>query len=502
MKISVQAGDKVPARSAMIAIPVFVTPKGRAQLDRAWANLCPPALRGALTSGDFTGKPGSVTMVHPTGGTPGERLLLVGLGKASELTAKKLVDYGRRVGRRASQLKLEAGAGQKVVALLPSVGSRPEASERARWICEGLSLGSYRFDDYQTAGDVGSRPKSVTLLLGETASAAAARRMAGNGLDIGYGVNLARQLGNLPPNALGPVELAAHARREARGAGLKCSVMDEKALRARGMGALLGVAQGSVRPARLITLEHRPAGKAKSSARPLVFVGKAITFDTGGISIKPSGGMEDMKFDMCGGAAVIGALVALAKLDVSRPVVGIIAAAENMPDGAAYRPGDIVKSAAGLTIEIINTDAEGRLALADGLHHAKSFDPELVIDVATLTGACVVALGHYYSGVFTGDEKVRERILGAADRAGESMWPLPVDDDFAGQMKSKVADLKNSGGRWGGASSAAAFLQKFIEGYPWAHLDIAGTADTKKTTQEPGATGAAVRTLIELARSK
>jgi leucyl aminopeptidase len=309
-----------------------------------------------------------------------------------------------------------------------------------------------------------------------------------------------RRLSNEPPNVLTPEALAREARKVANEVGLACRVLDVAEMRRRKMGALLGVGQGSQHPPRLVVLEHKPK---RGRTRPTVcIVGKGITFDSGGISIKPAGGMHEMKHDMSGAATVVGVLRAAALLDLPLHLVGVIAAAENMPGGEAYRPGDILTSMSGLTIEIQNTDAEGRLVLCDALHYARTtFEPSAMIDLATLTGACVVALGSTACGLFGNHEGLVDALRRAGDAADERAWPMPLFDEHRDLMKSPVADLKNvSGSRDAGASTAAAFLSRFVGEVPWAHLDIAGTAYTSKTgpCQPYGATGFGVRLLVQL----
>jgi leucyl aminopeptidase len=313
--------------------------------------------------------------------------------------------------------------------------------------------------------------------------------------------NLVREIGNLPGNLLYPATLAEHATKIARRTGLKLRVFDEKLLAKGKFGGLLAVGQGSVRPPRMIVLEHR--GGPKSQA-PVALVGKAITFDTGGISIKPAANMEEMIFDKCGGIAVLGAMAALAALGVKRNVVGVIASAENMPGGNAYRPGDIITTYDGKHIEIVNTDAEGRVVLADAIAYARrDLGATAIVDLATLTGACGIALGEYAAGFWSSDEELGHRVLSAAEKAGERLWPMPLFEDYETQIKSDVALIKNSGGRLGGACTGAAFLKTFAEDTPWAHLDIAYTGHREKDRADlaRGATGFGIRTLVELIES-
>jgi leucyl aminopeptidase len=311
--------------------------------------------------------------------------------------------------------------------------------------------------------------------------------------------NLARALGNEPSNVLTPRELARRAELAADGTTLSVTVLDEAEIRARGMGLLLGVAQGSAEPPRVILLEHNPPG---APAHPVLgLVGKGITFDTGGISIKPADGMERMKVDMAGGAAVIGAMRAAALLGAPIRVIGVVPTTENMPGGRALKPGDVIRGASGKTVEVINTDAEGRLILGDGLWQARQLGATHLVDVATLTGACVIALGRVLAGLFGGPTSFIESVRAVGDQTGDRCWPMPSADEYFDQIKSEVADMTNTGGRPAGAVTAAVFLKQFAGGVPWAHLDIAGVAwaDDARPYQVKGATGAATRLLAELA---
>ena len=494
MKVTVAAGAEPSGNVSLLAIPCFEGKNGP-EVDRAWKKLFKSDVEAVLSSGDFAAKTDRHHTLYPTGRGGPDRILLVGLGDKAALDGEALRRYGGTVAQAASERE-----GSKAVALLPSARDVNDAVAR---VAEGLTLGSYRFHEYRDELAKAQKKKiaAVQVQLPAGTSLPPARKALNAGLDIGYGVNLCRDLGNAPGNALGPAELATRARAEAKKAGLKCTVLGDKELEKEGMGALLGVAQGSARPGRLIVLDYTPSGKSRGA--PIVFVGKAITFDSGGISIKPAEGMQDMKFDMCGGGAVVGAMAAIGRLKPKQRVIGLIAAAENMPSGTAIRPGDILRSAAGLSIEIINTDAEGRLVLADALHYAKRYKPRLVLDLATLTGACVVALGMVNTGVFSQDEDLSHTLCAEASKVGERFWPLPLQEPYFDLIRSDVADVKNSGGRWGGAITAAAFLAKFIDGVPWAHLDVAGTAWSERSVsyEVKGASGAGVRTLVHLAES-
>jgi leucyl aminopeptidase len=333
----------------------------------------------------------------------------------------------------------------------------------------------------------------VVVADGDVAAAAEGARV---GEIVGRGANLARNLGNLPGNVATPSYLASVAQEIGGRFGRKVTVLGPAEMEAEGMGALLAVARGSDEEPRFMVLEHRGGGEGE---KPLVLVGKGLTFDAGGISIKPAAGMEEMKFDMCGGAAVLGAMQAVGELGVKANVVAIVPSSENLLGGRAMKPGDIFRAASGKTIEVVNTDAEGRLILADALHYAKRFDPAAVVDAATLTGACVVALGHQASAVMGSDDALVEELRRAGDRSGERCWPLPMYDEYREQIRSDYADIKNSGGRPAGAISAGWFLREFVDGFPWAHLDVAGTAygDGKLAYLSKGSTGAPTRLFVE-----
>jgi leucyl aminopeptidase len=427
-------------------------------------------------------------------------VLLLGLGEEAKLDAEALRSAaGSAVGQAASR---KAG---RVVFAVPALRKlRPAPALQA--LAEGAVLAGYRFDTYlRDDTDPPGRVTAFTLCLERGAQLAAARAAVRTGVILAESQNLARQLSNEPANALPPAALARAAQRLAKEVGLRIRVLEVAELKRRKMGGILAVGSGSANPPRLIVLEHgRADAKAGRGRRDTVcLIGKGITFDSGGISIKPSAGMEEMKHDMSGAAAVVGALRACALLRVPRHVVGVIAAAENMPSGTAYRPGDIVTTMSGKTVEVLNTDAEGRVVLADALHYARTqFQPKSMIDLATLTGACVIALGKWASGLFGNDEKLIERVRRAGETTGERAWPMPLWDAHKKHVRSKIATVKNTGGRDAGSSTAAAFLAAFVGDTPWVHLDIAGTAwATQPGPYQPiGATGVGVRLLLDLLR--
>jgi leucyl aminopeptidase len=459
MKVTVDSRVPTDVAADLLAVPIGTAKRGKPRLSPRFA-VIDRATRGAISaalgSGDFSGKSGESLLLYPSGGrSRAKRVLLIGLGDEAKIDADAL----RRIAGRA------------------------------------IGEGTQR------------RANRVSIAVPSSPADAAARR----GETLAECQNEARQLSDTPANDLPPAELARQARAMAREVGLRARVLDVPALVREKMGGILAVGGGSANPPRLIVLEHRlpqkkTGAKGKKTARasgpgPFCMVGKGITFDSGGISIKPSAGMDEMKHDMSGAAAVFGAMRACALLDLPHPVVGVIGAAENMPSATAYRPGDVVRAMSGKTIEVLNTDAEGRVVLADALHYARThYEPSAMVDLATLTGACMVALGRWATGAFTNHENLAERLRAAGDRAAERIWPMPLLDGHKEAIRSQIADIKNTGGRQAGASTAAAFLSHFVGKTPWVHLDIAGTGWTSAphAYQRKGATGVGVRTLLEL----
>jgi len=446
---------------------------------------CGGRLKTLLDRGDFTGKPAETLLLTDLPGIAATRVLLTGLGAKKTFSRKAW----RKAWAAAAAALSKTGIASVAVAL-----ERPETKELddyyfGRAVAEIAAGSLYRINDLKT----GKKPKAAPLervLAGPVPKSAVAKVSRGlaHGAAIAEACTVQRDLANLPGNVCTPVFLAEEARALAkRYRSLRVRVLDEPAIRREKMGCLLAVSRGSAEPPRFIVIEHTGTGKAGRSAHPVVLVGKGVTFDTGGISLKDPGGMDEMKFDMSGAAAVIASLTLAAALELPLRVVGLVAAVENMPDGKAVKPGDIATSASGQTVEILNTDAEGRLILCDALHYARRFDPAAVVDIATLTGACVVALGHHHSGAMGNDEALVTELVEAGVRADDRAWPLPVTEDYAEQLKSNFADFANIGGRDGGALTAAAFLGKFTEGLKWAHLDVAGTA--YQSGAQKGSTG-------------
>ena len=423
----------------------------------------------------------------------------MGLGKEKEFTRDRLRGSAACACRYARDMGLKSLA----VPLSFPQPANMELREKARDLAEGALLGVYQFKEFMTKKNNGGDKKitTLTLLVNTARELAAAQDGAKKAEVTAEAVYLARDLVSRPGNNATPSFLAGTAREIAKKSGLACKVIDAHEAGRLGMGSFLSIAKGSHEPAQFIILEHKPG--LKKQLPVIVLIGKAITFDSGGISLKPAKDMEEMKTDMAGGAAVMGALLACARLALPVHAVGIIPATENLPSGHALKPGDIVTSLSGKTIEIITTDAEGRLILADALTYAQRYKPSAIIDLATLTGACVIALGSDVSGLMGTDDGLIEKIRSAAEKTGEKVWQLPLWDEYGVLIKSDIADLKNTGGRAGGAITAAYFLKEFSEKTPWAHLDIAGTAWTK--TAKPyipkGATGVGVRLLVELLES-
>jgi leucyl aminopeptidase len=447
-------------------------------------------VRELATSGELTGKLLEMTLLHNPPGLAAKRLLLVGLGKPDKCTNRELL---RASGAALRFLKARA---VRRVAVLAREQNRDAAG--AQTVTEGLLLGDIESDIYKTDKKNDKRIDSIALA-GWPGDAGEKGRAAG--MVTAGAQNFTRSLVNEPSNKLTPQILAQRAEAMAREAGLAAEIFDENKIRDLKMGALLSVAQGSAEPPRFIVVTYTPP-QHKEGAPVLGLVGKAVTFDTGGISIKPSEGMEKMKYDMAGGATMLGVMKALAQLKPAVKVIACVPATENMPGSRAQKPGDVQFSLSGKSIEVLNTDAEGRLILADGLTYARRLGCTHLIDAATLTGAIVVALSHVNVGVFGSDQSFTDRLLTSARACGEKMWPMPVDDEYREMIKGSVADIQNiSSAKGGGAVTAAMFLKEFSEDTPWIHLDIAGTAwlDDAKPWSAKGASGVAVRTLIDLA---
>jgi leucyl aminopeptidase len=445
------------------------------------------AAKDVIASGEVTGKALETTLLHKPAGMKAKRLLLVGGGKASKFSA---ADLRKLAGAAVRTLK---GRGLRSFAF--AAPQSVDAAEATRAIVEGASVGNFEPDYYKSDRKDQTIDALTVVAKGDLQKALDEARI------IGESQNFVRDLVNEPSNRMTPTVLGERAKKMAQEVGLKCEVYGADKIKELKMGAFWSVAQGSDEPPALIVLKYEPAGAPDKPV--LGLVGKGITFDTGGISIKPADGMEKMKYDMAGGATMIGAMRAIAMLKPKVKVIAIVCATENMPSGKAQKPGDVQIAMSGKSIEIINTDAEGRLVLADGLHYAKQLGCTHLVDAATLTGAVVVALGYVNAGLFTNDDKMYERFQNALNKAGEKMWRLPLDEEYKDSIKSTIADIVNSGGRWGGAITAAMFLKEFAEDTPWIHLDIAGTAWTEEAKPwiAKGPSGIALRSLVEFARN-
>jgi leucyl aminopeptidase len=470
--------------TSCIAVGVYAGHKLSASaqaLDRASQG----GLSEVLRRGDMDGKLGATLLLYRIPGVAAERVLLVGLGPEAELHERQYRDAVRAAIKAAQA----TGARTATLCFTEVRAGRRDAAWKARQVALVATECAYRFD-YMKSKKSEPRPLAQVELLTTARDASAAARGLAQGAAIGTGVDLAKDLGNLPANICTPSYLAEQAKKLARECILGVEVLDKKDMEKLGMGSLLSVAQGSRQPPKLIVLHY--SGGAKK-AKPVVLVGKGVTFDTGGISLKPGAEMDEMKFDMCGAASVLGALSACARMKLRLNVVGIIPTTENMPGGAATKPGDVVTSMSGQTIEVLNTDAEGRLILCDALTYAERFEPDAVVDVATLTGACVIALGHVASGLFSNKDALARELLAAGEEAHDRAWHMPLWDDYQEQLKSNFADMANIGGRPAGSVTAACFLSHYTKKFDWAHLDIAGTA--WKSGKDKGSTGRPVALL-------
>lgn len=502
MDIKLATGPLASCKVGLVALPVFEEDlKGKsAELDALDESLG-GVLRGAAKQEGFSGKASSKLVVHTHGKLPASHVLLVGLGSRDKAEVEAL----RRAAAIASREALRVNAGKLAFAVPGAFGDFDEAKAAA----EGLALGAYRFDKWRSKKDEDGKKeiKSAVLTSATYKKNAEAEKGLATGLAVAEGVAFARDLVNEPAMTLTPTALAREVQKKLKLPGVTVAVHDRRKIEQLKMGMFLGVAQGSREEPKLIEIKYTPRGGGRGAgrAKPLALVGKAITFDSGGLSLKPNDAMVDMKTDMAGAAAVFGAMYAIATVvKPSFPVHAYVGACENMPSGSAYRPGDILVARNGKTVEITNTDAEGRLVLGDVLSYAvDQSKPRCVIDLATLTGACIVALGMHTVGTWSNDDEWADRVLDAAKRAGESFWHMPFLEEVKENLKSPVADMKNSGPRWGGSISAALFLQEFVGDSPWVHLDIAGpsTSDKEAHYLSKGGTGVGVRTLVDLVRS-
>ena len=487
MEFSINGGSPEKLPTACIIVGIFEGRKLTAtagRLDKAadgW-------LTRLLDQGDFAGKIGTTLLLPHVPGLTAERVLLVGLGKDKEFREEQ---YRKAVLAAIKRLS-ECGATEALLCLTEVAIKKRDAAWRVRQAVVLTGEALYRFDRLKSSqDDAPPALRRLTLWVEKKNEKTTAEQAVREGEAIVAGMTLMKDLANAPGNVCTPRYLAEQAMALSGEHDLQVEVLDEEAMAQLGMNALLAVARGSHEPPRFIVLKH--LGGKKDEA-PIVLVGKGITFDSGGISLKPGADMDEMKFDMSGGASVLGALKAVALLALPLNVIGVVPACENLPGGKATRPGDIVTSMSGQTIEIINTDAEGRLILCDALTYIERYKPACVVDVATLTGACVIALGHVVSGLLANDEDLADEVLAAGREAWDRAWQLPLLDEYQEQLKSNFADMANIGGRPAGTITASAFLSRFTKNYPWAHLDIAGTA--YKSGKEKGSTGRPVPLLV------
>jgi leucyl aminopeptidase len=486
VEFSIKSGSPERIRAGCIIVGVFeprkLTPAGAA-LDRATRG----QLSAAIKRGDMEGKPGTTLMLQHMPRVAAARVLLVGLGRERDFEDGKFRDA---VTKAIATLK-HTGVTEAVLCLSAGVKER-DVAWRAAQAAIAATDATYRFDRMKSKREPARGVRHVTLLVGERGDLASGHAGLMQGAAIAQGMSLAKDLGNLPGNVCTPTYLAQAARDLAKQHKLVVQVLERKDMEKLGMGSLLSVARGSREPPKLIVLKYDGGPRG---AKPYALVGKGVTFDTGGISLKPAPEMDEMKFDMCGAASVLGTLRAVAELKLPLNVVGVIPATENMPGGAATKPGDIVTSMSGQTVEILNTDAEGRLILCDALTYTERFEPRAVVDIATLTGACVIALGHVASGLFSNDDALAQDLLAAGQTTRDRAWHLPLWDDYQEQLKSNFADFANIGGRPAGSVTAACFLARFTKKFKWAHLDIAGIA--WKSGAAKGATGRPVPLLTQ-----
>jgi len=491
IEVGVKAGAAAKQRDDAVVLPLLdgrkLTESGR-ELQEATGKVLP----GYLRKFDQTGKFGEIGMLYDVEGTFTQRIVLLGAGEEKKLTLQHL----RRLAAMAARRLEESGA-RDISFYLPELHVRGASlADKVQAVAEGVWLGLYRFERYQTQREENKRPlRSVTVMISsrrhlDEAEAAVARARA-----VALGTNFARDLANEPGNVCTPEYLGEQAL-TLKHAKLKVTVMDKAAIEKAGFKGLLAVNQGSDKEPRFIVLSYQNGAK---DAAPVALVGKGLTFDAGGICIKPPAAMDEMKFDMCGSAAVLGIFKAATEMNLPINLLGVIASTENLLGGSAYKPGDIIESYKGLTIEVLNTDAEGRIILADALAYAAEQKPAEVIDFATLTGACVIALGSQATGLMGSNDALIEALRKSGDHSYDRVWPLPMYEEYQEQIKSEIADIKNVGGREAGTITAACFLSRFVGDLPWAHLDIAGTAWNMKGTDisPKGATGAGVRLVVD-----
>jgi leucyl aminopeptidase len=493
--IATRKVDPAKCKTDMLALGCF---SDSAELDKT-AKALDAKLGGAISRlnklGDFKGAAKTCAVVYGNGKVAPDRILLIGLGEQKKATLDTLRKAAGSAANKAVNMKVK----KLSLALHGAFEEKYEPVAIGKAMAEGVYLGSLRYDEYVTQTQNGRLASlNVEVVDGQQARLNRLDIGLGQGRIIGEAQSYARTLANRPANAINPSALAKAAQDAAQRSGnLKCTIFNEQRLRAAGMGGILAVGAGSQSAPRLIVLKYKPPQRTARKLPRVALVGKAITFDSGGISIKPAADMDQMKMDKTGGIVVLATLKAVAQMRLPIEIWGVIPSAENLPSGSSYRPGDIITTYSGKTVEVLNTDAEGRIVLCDGLAYAVEQKCDVIIDIATLTGACMVALGQYKAGLMSNNDDLSKQLQEAAEQSGESVWPLPSGDEYADEMKSKIADLRNVSGRWGGACTAAAFLRQFVGENTWAHLDIAGMDVFTKPTEyaAEGATGFGVRLL-------
>ena len=494
MEVKVVSGDITKLPIGAIIVNLFERVKGPGSATGAVDRALDGVIAQLIAEGEIKGKLNEITLIHSLGKIEPARIVVAGLGQEKDLDLRRI----RGVSAEACRFLRKAGV-ERVGTIAHGAGTGGIDSEKAaQAVAEGAILGLYTFRRHQTKEPEQGEIKELLIVEQDGSKLPEMERGCATGRILAEATNLARDMANEPANYMTPTDMAEVARKVAQDYGLECQVMEREEMEQMGMGALLGVAQGSRQPPKLIILSYKGDDRSKSA---LGFIGKGITFDSGGISIKPSEGLEDMKGDMAGGATVIAAMRALGQLKPKINVTAVIPATENLPSGTALKPGDILRAMNGKSIEIVSTDAEGRLILADALSYTRKLGLSPVVDVATLTGACRIALGDFCSGAFGNDQELIAKVIKAGEEAGECHWQMPMYEEYKELNKSDVADIKNVGKRWGGAITGALFLAEFIEETPWVHLDIAGTSQSEKDKAflVKGATGVGVRTLVNLA---
>ncbi|MGL5287657.1 MAG: leucyl aminopeptidase [Aeromonas sp.] len=488
MEFSVKSGSPEKQRSACVVVGVF-EPRRLSPVAEQLDKISDGYISSLLRRGDLEGKPGQMLLLHQVPGVLSERVLLVGCGKERELDERQ---YKQIISKTITTLN-ETGSMEAVCFLTELHVKGRDTYWKVRQAIEATKASLYTFDQFKTNKAEPRRPlRKLVFNVPTRRELTIGEKAITHGLAVALGTKVCRDVANMPPNVCNPAYLASQARRLADAyPNITTKVIGEQEMAELGMNSYLAVARGSENEAMMAVVEY----KGHPDAKPIVLIGKGLTFDSGGISIKPSDGMDEMKYDMGGAAAVLGTLHALAELQLPLNVIGVLAGCENMPGGNAYRPGDILTSMSGQTIEVLNTDAEGRLVLCDALTYVDRYDPDSVIDVATLTGACVIALGHHTTGLLANHNPLASELVGASEQAGDRAWRLPLFDEYQEQLDSPFADMANIGGRPAGTITAAAFRSRFAKKYNWAHLDIAGTA--WKSGKDKGATGRPVPLLTQ-----